>query len=174
MVTEVEAKFLNIDKDLIISKLRAMGAKKAFEGNITSLHYDFPDKSLSKGMKSIKIRQKEGKAAEIVLKKTISKDEVKVAEKHILSVDNMSHAAEMLASIGMVEIDRRTKQRVTYVLSDATFKIDTVSGIPSFLDIAAADINIVRDKAKALGIFEKGPKPWSEGDVRRYYEHEED
>ncbi|MFQ5620300.1 MAG: CYTH domain-containing protein, partial [Candidatus Nanoarchaeia archaeon] len=58
---EVEGKILEIDREVVIKKLEALGAKKIFEGELRAFYYDFPDGSIRKRHHHARLRKENDK-----------------------------------------------------------------------------------------------------------------
>ena len=165
---EIEAKFLEIDKDGIIGKLESLGAKKTFEGEIVASYFDTAKRHLKRKGMILRLRRR-GEGSEITLKRRISAREAKVMEEYESTVSDFNEMKLILRSLGYIETVRRTKHRTTYSIGETHFEIDTIKDMPPFLEIEAPSIDSIRIAAESIGLSMKEAKSWSEGDVRRYY-----
>ncbi|MCX6773785.1 MAG: class IV adenylate cyclase [Candidatus Micrarchaeota archaeon] len=165
---EIEVKFLEIDKEKIIEKLKSLGAKKSFEGNIEALYFDTGKKELKKKGIILRLRKK-GDVSELTLKKWISVLNAKVMEEKESQVGDFQEIRNILHNLGYREIVRRRKYRMTYVLGDIHFEIDKIVDLPCYLEIEAPSIEKIRHAVDLLGLSMEDSKPWSEGDVRKHY-----
>jgi predicted adenylyl cyclase CyaB len=165
---EIEAKFLEIDKDNIIAKLESLGARKTFEGEIIASYFDTRKRHLKRKGLILRLRRR-GQGSEITLKRRISAIGAKVMEEHESTVSDFEETKLILGALGYVETVKRAKHRITYAIGETHFEIDTIAGMPPFLEIEAPGVEEIRKAAESLGIDMKGAKTWSEGDVRRYY-----
>jgi adenylate cyclase class 2 len=165
---EIEAKFLEIDKENIIQRLESLGAIKTFEGEIVASYFDTSKRHLKRKGMVLRLRRR-GPGSEITLKRKISSKEAKVMEEYESVVSDFSEMKLILRSLGYIETVRRTKHRITYSIGETHFEIDTIKDMPPFLEIEAPSIDGIRKSAESLGISMNDAKTWSEGDVRRYY-----
>ena len=165
---EIEVKFLEIDKEKIIEKLKSLGAKKSFEGNIEALYFDTSKKELKKKGIILRLR-KRGDISELTLKKWISVVNAKVMEEKESKVEDFQEIRNILHNLGYREIVRRRKCRITYKLDDISFEIDKIADLPCYLEIEAPSIEKIRHAVDLLGLSMEDSKPWSEGEVRRHY-----
>lgn len=165
---EVEIKFLEINKDEIIKKLEKLGAKKVFEGYITDLFFDFDDMNLTKNGKLLRLR-KMGNNTKLTFKEKISKDRFKVTEELELTVSDFEIMKNILENLGLKIIWKVEKHRISFVLGDVNFEIDTYFGIPTLLEIEAQDETTLEKYVKLLDLsLEKG-KTWTGREVLEYY-----
>jgi adenylate cyclase class 2 len=165
---EIEAKFLEIDKDATIRKLESLGARKTFEGGIAASYFDTRKRHLKRKGLILRLRRR-GQGSEITLKRRISAIGAKVMEEYESVVGDFDEMKLILRSLGYIETVRRTKHRITYAIGETHFEIDTITGMPPFLEIEAPGVDEIRKAAEKLGLDMKNAKTWSEGDVRRYY-----
>ena len=61
------------------------------------------------------------------------------------------------------------KKRISYVLGDIRFEIDTYEGIPTFLEIEAPSEEILEEMVLKLGFSMKDTKPWNGKKVWKHY-----
>ena len=170
---EVEVKILEINRNEIIKKLELLGAKKVFEGNVSALYYDFDNLILTKEDKTLRLRKK-GEKAELTFKQKISKDKAKIMDEHEIQIENFETTKKILESIGLKEIKRLDKHRLSYSLGNVHFELDTLPGIPTFLEIESEDLETVKKSVEKLELSMKDAKPWSGKEVLEYYRKNED
>ncbi|NDK10280.1 CYTH domain-containing protein [Candidatus Gracilibacteria bacterium] len=143
---EKEIKILEINKEEIVSKLEAMGAKKSFEGFIHDIYYDFPDDAPKNKMdangRMFRLRQK-GEEHIYTIKnkrKEIKKKEGVVAkDEHETQISNIESFAKVLEKYGMEKTREKKKHRVSYTLENMEFDFDMYEGIPELLEIEGPD-----------------------------------
>lgn len=165
---EIEVKILEIDKEKIIKKLESFGAKKIFDDDIISYFFDFPDNALEKKQMLFRLRSK-GTSGELTLKKKISKEKAKINEETEVSVSDIVVMKKIIEALGMKTKYNHTKHRVSYLLGNVRFEIDTFKEIPTFLEIEADSIKTLHIWAVKLGFSKKDLKPWSERDLMQHY-----
>ena len=164
---EVEVKILEIDKNQVIQKLGDMGANQIFEGNMQVSYYDFPDETLKKNNKLLRLRT--GEITELTFKKKISRDKYKIMEEHEAVISNENVMKEILTKIGLCETKKMTKHRTSFVLNRIHFEIDEIPGIPVLLEIEAPTQEDVKEYVEKLGFSMNEAKPWSGGEVIEFY-----
>ena len=76
----------------------------------------------------------------------------------------------ILHEMQMEVIRSVTKHRISYLLDPLHFEVETIHGIPPFLEIEAPTIQDIRDGIRRLGFTMSDTKPWSTKDVLEHYE----
>lgn len=165
---EIEVKILEIDIGDIIKRLKSIGAKKEGESTIDASHYDFEDKRLQKNRLTLRLR-KWGDKIEFTSKKKLHADNDKIREELQVEVSDFDKMNELLKGIGFKEKVDIKKKRISYVLEDIRFEIDTYEGIPPLLEIEAPSEKKLQNAVEKLGFSMKDTKPWSGARVWKYY-----
>ena len=168
MQTEVEVKFLEIDKDAMEQKLLSLGAKKVFDADMKQMHFmPLPD-----GIGLIRVRQ-EGDACFFVVKERVGKGLSLITHEYSVGVDDFDAAIKILYLLGYKQKHLYEKHRTSYVLGDVRFEFDKLMGmhahIPVYLEIEARDEAGVKKAIALLGLSESDAKNWTSGKVVRFY-----
>lgn len=167
---EIEVKFLEVDPDGVISSLERLGAERIFEGEITADYFDFDDKRLAKQDITIRLRRK-GASAELTLKKKKKNKHVKICDEYETPIDDFASMRQILTHLSLQFKRRITRNRISYLLGKTRFEIDTVPGIPPFLEIEAPTVRDIEKYAEKLGLSMKHAKPWSTNQVQEFYQN---
>jgi adenylate cyclase, class 2 len=167
-MNEVEIKFLEVDKDAIIAQLEDLGAKRVFEGDIDARYFDTDSKKLKKQNITLRLRTR-GDIIELTCKERNDTKEIKSCKETEINVSDMDAMISILATLSLKEYRRITKHRISYLLDDIHFELDTPKGLPTFLEIEADKKKTVQKGAKMLGLSLKDGKPWSTRQVIEYY-----
>ncbi len=151
METEIEAKWLNIDKDSLRQKLKAAGAQLVTaERKMVRQVFDYPDKRLEKNGGWVRVRDEANK---ITLSYKQVNDRTLHGTKEVtLTIDNFDNACIFLTSIGLASNSIQETMRESWKLGDADIEIDTWPWIPSFVEIEAKSEKALRDTADLLGL----------------------
>jgi len=165
---EIEVKILEIDEKEVIERLRGLGARKIFDGDVITTYFDFEDKRLAKEGKILRLRKK-GDQVELTYKKKISKKEAKITDEYEVIVDRIDAVVEILEMVGLKEFHKSIKHRISYTKDNIHFEIDTYPGIPAFLEIEAQSVGELREYINKLGFSMDETLPWSIKDVLEYY-----
>lgn len=169
---ELEVKILEIDPAPVIHTLEEYGAERVFEGSIYAEYYDYRNSDhtkLSKRGRTLRLRKK-GDNGELALKRRLKSGVVKHAEEYEVYVNNVEAMRRILYEMQMNVIRSVTKHRISYVLDPVHFEIETIRGIPPFLEIEGPSIRKIRAWVEHLGFTWSQAKPWSTKDVLEYYE----
>lgn len=166
---EIEAKILEIDKNAVEKKLRAIGAKKVFDGKIDVRYFDFPGGSLKRRGIILRLRKK-GIHGELTVKSNFVRTKGAKTSTEEETLVDFKATQKALLLLGYQEIRRSTKYRVEYVLDSVKFEIDKLPGIPWFLEIEAPSSKKIKEMASLLGFSPKDLKPWWGEDVKKYYQ----
>jgi|TARA_B100002003_G_C14016357_1_gene490271 predicted adenylyl cyclase CyaB len=165
---EIEVKVLDINKELIEDRLAKLGAKKVFEGDVSSWHYDFPDKRIKNAKNHLRIRQ-EGDHSFITFKSSISQDQAKIMEELEINISDIDMMKNIFEKIGLEVKGEFQKQRVSYKLDGAKVELDKNPNIPWYLEIEAQSIKHIRSISEALEIERNQLKPWTTKQVYKHY-----
>lgn len=165
---EIEVKILGVDKEEVIKKLKDLGVDEVFDGEIKTSYFDSDDGWLKREGKVLRLREK-GEELKFTIKKGISKEEAKIMEEFEVGLDEFEPVKNILNGLGLKEIQKIIKHRISYVLDDMHFEIDSHPGIPTFLEIEGPSIEKVKEYVEKLGFTMEDTKPWSVWDVLEYY-----
>jgi len=165
---EIEVKILEIDIGKTEKKLKGIGAKKVFSGELVNAYFDFPDKKLEKEGKILRLRKK---AAKVILtyKKMINREKAKVMDEYELEVQDFELLKKIFKEIGLLTIYGFKKHRTTYELNKIHFEIDKYSDTPAFLEIEAPDLETINEMVSKLGFSPEEANSYSIKEVLEYY-----
>lgn len=175
---EVEVKVLDVDRNALVNKLLSLGAKKHFEGGIHAVSFDFPDNSIKKAKKTLRLRTK-GNKTYLTLKNPVDNSDIKIREELELEVSDFASMKKILESLNLKQWRDVKKTRVSYKLKDALFEFDKYHEefeyIPEFMEIEvmATDgkeaIKKIYEYAAMLGIKKEQCLPWTLNELVKHY-----
>jgi len=165
---EIEVKILEIDKEGVIGRLKELGAKKVFDGEILSVYFDFDDGRLGKEKKVLRLRKKESKV-NLTFKKGVSEEKARVMEEYEFGVESFALMKKALNGLGLSVTHKLDKYRSSYVLNNIRFEIDSYPGIPTFLEIEAPSLDELKASIHKIGFSINDAKPYSIREVLEYY-----
>jgi len=174
MSRERECKILEIDTGDVVLKLENMGAEKDFEGEVISHVFDYEDRRLAKDGRLLRLRTM-GDVATLTFKGAIRREQkAKVREEHELEVGDPETMRTILNELGLDEVARSGKHRVSFLLhregsGNIRFELDTLPGIPTFLEVEAGSEEAMKSIVKELGFREHEMRPWTGRDVVNFY-----
>ncbi|MGE3725348.1 MAG: class IV adenylate cyclase [Candidatus Sericytochromatia bacterium] len=157
-MNEIEVKVLNIDRDTLREKLRALGAVcegREFQQNRM---YDYPDRRLylqedGSYIRIRLIRSLDSNASEqiLTLKKTLSRDKYKIAQETETAVADPEAMEQFLLRLGFVRVRIDEKIRESWVWQKIRFELDEWAGLPPYLEVEAPDEAAVSEGLARLG-----------------------
>jgi adenylate cyclase, class 2 len=151
METEIEAKWLNIDKHSFRKKLQSVGAKLTSpERKMVRQVFDYPDMHLEKDGGWVRVRDEAGKIT--MSYKQLNDRTLHGTKEVTLMVDNYDHARSFLYAIGLESNSIQETIRESWELNGAAIEIDTWPWIPSFVEVEAKSEEGLRRVAEILGL----------------------
>jgi adenylate cyclase class 2 len=149
METEYEAKFLDVDKEAIRTRLKAAGAVlKRHEFAQKRWVFNLPAEKHSSHV-FVRVRD-EGGIVTVTWKK-FSGEKIDNPEEIELVVDNFDNAVEMLTELGCTPTSFQENRRELWHLDEAKITIDSWPFYAPFVEVEGASENIVRDASKKAG-----------------------
>lgn len=154
MITEFEAKFLNIDRDSLHKQLIKIGAIKTTEQKLMRRKiFDLPAATSTKQW--VRVRDENNKIT-LTLKRVSDSTRIDGTQELEFSVDDFDKANEFLTLCGLIPQAYQENYRENWSYQEAIISIDTWPGLPAFLEIEARDECMVRSIAQELRLdFQK-------------------
>jgi adenylate cyclase, class 2 len=153
---EIEVKIIGIDVERLIARLEELGAEPIFSGVVRCLHFDFPDKSLRKSGRLMRLRRWEAEEGfkdkfEICTKgpKEIVEG-CKSREELETYVEDADKFEALMNRLGFETTLNNDKHRRSYVLGGAHIDIDAYPGVPVYMEIEAMTSHIVDETIEEL------------------------
>lgn len=156
MNDEIEVKIFDINPEQIKKKLEALGAKKTGEGHVEVAMFDFPDRRITKNDEVLRVRKIHGKT-EFVYKAKLGdkKSDFKALKEYETTVESFDAVLAILKKLGLEIIRRFEKKRTSYTIEKdgkkVKVEIDTIPGVPTYLEVEANDESTVRWGVQLLG-----------------------
>jgi len=151
MQTEIEAKWLDVDKYKIRNKLKQAGAKQVHpERLMTRRNFDYPDGRLEKISGWVRVRDEANKIT--LSYKQMNDRSIHGTKEVDVVVNDADAVCEFLKSIGLEQKSFQETKRESWMLDDIEIEIDTWPWIPSFVEIEASSEDKVFQVAKQLGL----------------------
>lgn len=162
---EIEAKILEIDVVKTIEKLERLGAKKVFDGDFIQMKFD----SDTHPVKDLLRLRYDGNKTELCHKRHLSRGEAKIVEETEVIVSDLEKTKKILEALGYRVVKKMDKHRMSYALGDSHIEIDTLPGIPVYLEVEAPSVDRLKEIVHLLGFTMDDAKPWTQADVERHY-----
>ena len=151
MQTELEAKFLDIDPDMLRKLLKEKGATLVHaERLMKRKNFDFPDRRLYKTGGWVRVRD-EGDRITLSFKQTVNDalDGTKEVEIVVVDFDNISN---FLLAIGLVQKSYQETKRERWYFDGVEVTIDTWPWIPTFVELEGESEKQLKEIATKLGL----------------------
>ena len=167
---ETEVKILEINKGEILKKLKKLGAKGVYRGNVFTVQYDVKDKTL-------RIRKFSDKVV-LTFKSKIKQNNsdgsgYKVMNEKEVVVDNFIQMKKILVAMGYRVKATTSKYRTSYETKDAHFDIDEINGIPVYMEIEGTT-EIIDKYLSLLDVDKMKVKDWDTNQLLAYYRNKKD
>lgn len=126
---ELETRIININPDLIRTKMQEIKAKKIKSENQINKIFDFPDKKLfsNKGYARIRIIDdllRNKSLYYMTTKKLLSQEKYKIMEEHEILIDNADEGEKIFQSLGLELYESISKYRESYQYKNTLIEID--------------------------------------------------
>lgn len=149
MQTEIEARFLEIDKSKLIQQLGNLGAVDKGEIILNeTIFYDIENNWPAEG-RFVRIRSSE--SGTTVTYKENRAQTIDSATEIEFSTQEPEQVEKFLEHIGLVAFRHQEKKRHTFELNNVTIDIDTWPKIPTYVELEGSSENDIRTVAKKLG-----------------------
>jgi adenylate cyclase class 2 len=150
MNTEIETRFLDINKDELIQKLKSLNAKDLGEKKLDEIiFYDDKEKCLREKY-FVRLRKKGDKT--FMTYKSNAKQEVDSAKEIEFEVSSFENAKLFLETIGWPAYRIVEKYRHTFELDDVTLDIDTWPQIPPYVEVEGSSVDALKAVASKIGL----------------------
>lgn len=149
MNTEIEAKFLNVNKDAIREQLKALGAELVFaEKKFQRITFDNPELKAKNAW--IRLRDEGGKIT-LALKMVSDPNSISGMKESSFEVKGWDEIVMFVESLGYMQKGQEENYREEWKLGDVVFDIDTWPLVNSWLEIEAPSEELVKEYAQKLG-----------------------
>ena len=165
---EIEVKILEIEVEDIKKRLEKIGAKVIFDGTLKNIYFDTEDNFLEKNSGVMRLRF-DGEKAILTHKDKIKHGTVKVADETELIVEDFENMHKILDRIGFQDKFTYSKKRISYCLDKVHFEIDSIAGIPTFLEIESEDESLIAKYVELLGFKQSDAKNWGTKQLCKHY-----
>lgn len=153
-------KFLNVNEQDLIYRIPRLPAQITFNGNFNDIYFDDPDGNFSNGKNTLRLRQVANRV-EFTFKRFLSSNNSTTRNEYTVVVDDLNGMKAILENLGYHEFAREERFRVAFAAQNAIFELDTIKGIPTFLEIEAATEKILKSYATKLKLDWKNARSWT-------------
>ncbi|MFH0869714.1 MAG: class IV adenylate cyclase [archaeon] len=149
MNAEIEAKFLDIDKEKIRKLLNKNGARLVHKEILMRRNvFDYPDQRLEKKGGWIRVRD-EGDKITLSYKQLVDRS-ITGTKETSLDVSDFDSATRFLLEIGLIKDAYQETKREKWTLDGAEITLDTWPWIPTFVEIEGDSENQLKSVSKKL------------------------
>jgi adenylate cyclase class 2 len=150
MDTEIEVKFLDVNKEALRNKLKEEGGILVYEERLMKRkNYDFPDGRLEKDGGWVRIRD-EGDSIALSFKQLLRRD-VNGTKEVMVTVDSFNNACKLMECIGLVLKSYQETMREKWMMGETEVTIDTWPWIPSFVEVEGDTSAEIEEVSRKLG-----------------------
>lgn len=147
---ETEVRFLDIDKDTLLKKLTALGAKDHGEVLLEEIIFYDPERNWLKQGKVVRLRKNKTKTQ--LAFKHHKEQTITGAVEVEFEVGDLDSAALFLEHVGLKAFRCQEKKRHTFTLGDSTVDIDTWPRVPTYVELEGPSEVTLRKLAADLGL----------------------
>jgi adenylate cyclase class 2 len=166
MEKEIETRFLEIDKEVLVKKLVALRALDQGEEKLEEVIFHAEDGSWLGKRKFVRLRKTKNKI-ELTYKENIAQT-VDSARELELDVSDMEKCSKFLEKVGLKAMRRLEKYRHTFKLDEVVIDIDTWPKIPTYVEVEGPSVEALQNACQKLGLdWEKR----FDGDAREVFKH---
>ncbi|MFA5998369.1 MAG: CYTH domain-containing protein [Candidatus Paceibacterota bacterium] len=149
MEKETEVRFLEIDKDSLVARLRELGAEDSGETMLEEVIIYDTDLSWLAEKRFIRLRRSGG-VTKITYKQHAA-DPKDGAHELEFEISDLDAAIALFEKIGLSFQRRQQKKRHTLRLGEVVFDIDTWPRIPSYVEMEGPTMEVLKEAAVAVG-----------------------
>jgi adenylate cyclase, class 2 len=147
---EIEVRFLEIDKEKLIQKLKSLNAEDLGEDYLKEvIIYDKEKLWPTKENKFVRIRK--NREGIFLSYKHHYKNSATGTKEIEIRIDDLNKAKELMEEIGLVAYREQEKYRHSFKLGEVMIDIDTWPAIPTYVEIEGASEESIQDAAEKLG-----------------------
>ncbi len=159
---EFEVKVLEIDRGKVTSTLKQLGAVEVFNDMIAA---DF-----FKNATGIKLRLRRMGGQNILTYKILqASTDIKHNEEVEVVFDNYDGMKQVLLASGFEQYGHSEKMRLSYQYQNIHFDIDTMAGIPTFLEVEANNADDVKRGVELFGYTMEQTCTLTERTLKEHY-----
>lgn len=149
---EIELKFLDIEVEKIKERLDHIGAVEIYAAETASMLFEGQGYSgWDSTKKFLRVRKVHGEVT-ITYKEPAISSEMTSREEVECAASSYEDAISLLTKLGFEPHEEYLKHRIHYELGDTSFELDTLQGIPTYLEIETTSEDAMRDICRRLDL----------------------
>ncbi len=151
MEIELEAKFLDIDKESLRKRLKEAGAQLVYPERLMKRNvFDFPDERLEKEGAWVRVRDEGDNKITLSYKRLVDRT-LQGTKEITLDVSSFDTMSNFLLAIGLKQDAYQETKREKWELDGSEITIDTWPWIPTFVEIESSTKEKLMNISKDLG-----------------------
>lgn len=152
MQSEIEAKYLDVNHDIIRTKLKKHGAVCVHPLRVTKrINFEYPDNRLNE-LKHAWLRLRdEGDKVTLAYKQLLDRSLLGMKEVQVI-VDDFDRAKEVLSAAGLVQKAYQEVKRESWELDGVQVELDEWPWVKPFVEVEASSEKDVWRVSKLLGL----------------------
>lgn len=147
---EIEVRFLEINKDALIAKLRELGATDHGEDFLKEVIFYDPDFKWRHERRMVRVRSTNNST--VVTYKHHQHQSAAGTEEVEFTADSAERVNALLEKIGLIAFRHQEKYRYTFQLGGVTIDIDTWPKIPTYVELEGTSEEMLQKVAHRLGL----------------------
>ncbi len=171
METELEAKFLDINKESFREKLKEVGATLIYPERLMKRNvFDYPDERLEKEGAWVRVRDEGDNKITLSYKRLVDRT-LQGTKEITLDVSNFDTATNFLLAIGLKQDAYQETKREKWQLRQSEITIDTWPWVPTFIEIESSTEEELKKTSEDLGFdWSKAMHGSVETAYQKYYD----
>lgn len=149
MNKEIEARFLDINKQQLVERLAREEAIDQGEVTLTEIIFYDQENKWPEESRFVRIRSN-GNTTELTYKHNKAQT-IDSAREIEFSVSDAKSAEQFLETIGLVAFRHQEKKRHTFIKNNVTIDIDTWPNIPTYVEFEGPSEEAIKSVAEHLG-----------------------
>ena len=165
---EIEVKILDIDVAAVRRKLKNIGARRFFKGDVHAIYFDTPSQELTKAGKELRVRTA-CKRIELCVKSNRKISRFKEADEFEVLTSHFDDTLSLLATLGFVKQRETTRVRECYTLGVIKFDLDSYTHLPPYIEVEGKTEADVVSGVHKIGYTMEQTTSMTVAEVERHY-----
>lgn len=166
---EIEVKFLEINKEELVAKLKSLGAEDQGEDFLREIIFYDHDMAWQRSKETVVRLRSNNQNTFLTYKHNEAKNAIGMKEIEF-AVSDMNKAKEFLEAVGLVAYRHQEKKRHKFMLGEVIIDIDTWPKVPTYVELEGPSEDAIKDAAVKLGFdYAKGVFGISGKVIEDYY-----
>ncbi len=161
-MNELEVKIFEVDKDVLISKLEGLGAKKIFDSEIVADFYK------NDAWKKVRFRRMSGENV-MTYKEKISTDRIMENLEFEVKFDKYDSMCKTFELLWFLKYWHSSKYRIGYKLWNTVYDFDKYEWIPWFIEIESDNFEDIIRWVELMGYKMEDTNTLTERLVKEHY-----